>query len=63
MRRWPGPELNLGVVDFSEGKLETRFDEAAYPWPVPVLADPPSPVVDPSSLAPETALLPALLLL
>jgi len=63
LRRWPGPELNLGVIDFSEGRLETRFNEAAYPGPVPVLVDPPSPVVDPSSPAPETTLLPTLLLL
>jgi len=51
-----------GAIDFSEGKLETRFNEAAYPGLVPVPVDPPSPVVDPSSPAPEAALPPAILL-
>ena len=33
-----------------------RSKEAAYPEPVPVPANPPSPMVDPSSPTPEAAL-------
>ena len=33
-----------------------RYEEVAYPEPVPVPANPPSPMVDPSSPAPEAAL-------
>jgi len=45
-----------GAFDVAEGRSQMRFEEAAYPEPVPVPADPPSLVVDPSSPAPEAAL-------
>ena len=44
------------AFDVAEGRSQMRFEEAAYPEPVPVPADPPSLVVDPSSPAPEAAL-------
>jgi len=44
------------AFDVSKGRSQIRSDEAAYPDPVPVPADPPSLVVDPSSLTPEAAL-------
>ena len=46
----------LGAFDVSEGRSEMRSDKAAYPELVPVPADPPSLVVDPSFPAPEVAL-------
>ena len=45
-----------GAFDFSGGGLEMRPDEASFPEPVPVPTDPPSPMVDPSSLEPKAAL-------
>ena len=45
-----------GAFDFSGGGLEMRLDEATSPKLVPVPADPPSIVVDPSSPAPEAPL-------
>ena len=45
-----------GAFEVLEGRLEMRSDEAAYPEPVPVPADPSSLVVDPSFPTPEAAL-------